>query len=139
MNKDYYKILQVSRTASPDEIKKAYRSLAKKYHPDVNPNKKKATEKFKEISEAYEVLMDQNKKSHFDAFGYTSDLFGAEGFQWNTFTRFSDVNDILDESTMKELSDIFDILLNKYDGENKWIKSIINLFKLGVKDAENKD
>jgi len=130
MNKNDYKILQIPRTASPEEIKKAYRNLAKKYHPDVNPDKKKATEKFKEISEAYEVLMDQSKKSHFDAFGYTSDLFGPGGFQWNSFTRFSDVSDILDESMIKDITSILNTMLDNYDGEKEWIKKIMKLFKL---------
>ncbi len=60
--KDYYKTLGVGRTSSADEIKKAYRKLARKYHPDVNPNDKAAEEKFKEIQEAYEVLADSEKR-----------------------------------------------------------------------------
>lgn len=60
--KDYYKILEVDRNSSQDEIKKAFRKLAKKYHPDLNPNDNKAQEKFKEINEAYEVLGDVEKE-----------------------------------------------------------------------------
>lgn len=67
--KDYYKTLGVARGASTDEIKKAFRKLARKYHPDVNPGDKKAEEKFKEINEAYEVLSDQDKRQKYDTLG----------------------------------------------------------------------
>jgi DnaJ-class molecular chaperone len=67
--KDYYKILGVSRGASADDIKKAFRKLARKYHPDVNPGDKKAEEKFKEINEAYEVLSDPQKRHKYDTLG----------------------------------------------------------------------
>ena len=60
--KDYYKILGVAKTASADEIKKAYRKLARKHHPDVNPNDKTAESKFKELQEAYDVLKDEKKR-----------------------------------------------------------------------------
>ena len=68
-NKDYYKILGVERNASEDEIKSAYRKLAKKYHPDLNKDNPDAAEKFKEINEAYEVLGDEKKRSNYDQFG----------------------------------------------------------------------
>lgn len=67
--KDYYKILGVSRGASADDIKKAFRKLARKYHPDVNPGDKKAEERFKEINEAYEVLSDAQKRQKYDTLG----------------------------------------------------------------------
>ncbi len=67
--KDYYKVLGVSKDASNDEVKKAFRKLARKYHPDVNPGDKKAEEKFKEINEAYEVLSDAEKRKKYDTLG----------------------------------------------------------------------
>ena len=67
--KDYYKILGVSKSASADDIRKAFRKLARKYHPDVNPGDKKAEEKFKEINEAYEVLSDPAKRQKYDTLG----------------------------------------------------------------------
>ena len=73
--RDYYEILGVSKSASADEIKKAYRKLAIKYHPDKNPGDKEAEEKFKEAAEAYEVLSDADKKARYDQFGHA----GVEG------------------------------------------------------------
>lgn len=68
--RDYYEVMGVSRNASEDEIKKAYRSLAKKYHPDLNPGDKTAEQKFKEVNEAYEVLSDKDKRARYDQFGH---------------------------------------------------------------------
>src|ERR671933_568548 len=101
---DYYKVLGVGRDAKPEEIKKAYRRLARKYHPDVNPNDKSAEERFKLISEAHDVLSDQKKRKVYDRFGQYSDNladaaargatggaggrstggFDFEGFDWGT-------------------------------------------------------
>src|SRR5687768_9197581 len=71
--KDYYGALGVKKTASTEEIRKAFRKLARKYHPDVNPGDKKAEEKFKEISEANDVLSDPKKRKIYDQLGYYSD------------------------------------------------------------------
>lgn len=72
-NKDYYATLGVKKTATPEEIRKAFRKLARKYHPDVNPNDKKAEEKFKEISEANDILSDEKKRKVYDQLGFYSD------------------------------------------------------------------
>ena len=71
--KDYYGLLGIKKTATPDEIRKAFRKLARKHHPDVNPGDKKSEEKFKEISEANDVLSDEKKRRVYDALGYYSD------------------------------------------------------------------
>jgi len=68
--RDYYEVLGVSKTASEDEIKKAYRKLARQYHPDLHPDDKECAEKFKEVNEAYEVLSDSTKKARYDQFGH---------------------------------------------------------------------
>lgn len=97
--KDYYNILGIGREADEKQIKKAYRKLARKYHPDLNPNNKEAEQRFKEINEAYEVLSDPDKRKKYDAYGHAAfeaGFQGAEGFRsWpggpggvdSTFTR----------------------------------------------------
>ena len=77
---DYYELLGVKKTSSADEIKKAYRRLARKHHPDLNPGDNAAEKKFKEINEAYEVLSDSKKKAEYDQFGKAS-FDGAQGFE----------------------------------------------------------
>ena len=76
--RDYYEILGVSKSASEEEIKKAYRKMAIKYHPDKNPDNKEAEEKFKEAAEAYEVLSNAQKKAQYDRFGHAG-MGGAAG------------------------------------------------------------
>ena len=80
--RDYYEVLGVSRGASEDEIKKAYKKMARKYHLDLNPGDKTAEEKFKEVNEAYEVLSDADKKARYDQYGHAGvdPNFGAGGF-----------------------------------------------------------
>jgi molecular chaperone DnaJ len=96
--KDYYEVLNIPKSATNDEIKKAYRKMAKKYHPDMNlDNKKEAETKFKEVSEAYEVLMDPQKRQLYDQYGHdgVSQTFRGGGFTWDDFTHFDDLQDIL--------------------------------------------
>ncbi len=95
---DYYNLLGVERSASATEIKKAYRKLAMKYHPDRNPGDTAAEARFKEVSEAYEVLSDENKRRQYDQFGYEGlkSSFGPGGFDFSRdFTHMSDLQDIL--------------------------------------------
>lgn len=94
--RDYYEVLGVSKDASADEIKKAYRKLALKYHPDKNPDDKSAEEKFKEAAEAYEVLSNADKRAKYDRFGHN----GLRGGQ--DFHSYQNVNDIF-----SHFSDIF--------------------------------
>ena len=84
--KDYYEILGVKKDASQEDIKRAYRRFARRYHPDLNPGDKNAEQKFKEINEAYEVLGDPKKRQDYDRFGKTP--FGAEGFEGFTMRDF---------------------------------------------------
>lgn len=94
--RDYYEVLEVSKTATPEEIKKAYRKKAIQYHPDKNPGDKEAEEKFKEAAEAYEVLSDPQKRQRYDQYGFAG-MGGANGFSGggmsmeDIFTHFGDI------------------------------------------------
>lgn len=94
--RDYYEVLGVSKGASEDEIKKAYRQSAKKYHPDLHPGDKDCEEKFKEVNEAYEVLSDADKKARYDQFGHAGvdPNFGAGAGGGSPFGQGIDIDDI---------------------------------------------
>ena len=96
MKRDYYDILGVAKNANADEIKKAYRKMAFKYHPDKHQGDKTAEEKFKEVSEAYEVLSDTKKRSTYDQHGHDGlkGAFGSGGFQWQDFSHQEDISDL---------------------------------------------
>ncbi len=105
--RDYYELLGVPRDASNEEIKKVYRQLARRYHPDVNPGNKEAEEKFKDIGEAYEVLSDQGKRAQYDQFSRywkggsrkqkTDSRSGRSGIEELDFGQFSDFNTFLEQ------------------------------------------
>jgi len=107
--KDYYKILGVERKASDDEIRKAYRKLAKQYHPDYNPNNKQSEDRFKEINEAYEVLSDSKKRSHYDKLGSEYSNWQRRGnpgdFNWDQYGGFPGGNGT--RVNMDDLNEMF--------------------------------
>lgn len=94
--RDYYEVLGVAKTADEAEIKKAYRKLAMQFHPDKNPDNKEAEEKFKEASEAYEILSDKDKRQIYDQYGHAGidSQFGGGGFSWDNFSHFEDISDL---------------------------------------------
>lgn len=120
--KDYYKILGVSKTATQDEIKKAYRKLAVKYHPDKNKGNKEAEDKFKEVNEANEVLSDKEKRKKYDELGenwkYYEQSGNAGGFDWSQYanqgnqghTRYSYEGEFGDAFGNSGFSDFFETL-----------------------------
>jgi len=139
LKKDYYEILGIKRNSDEKEIKKAYRKLAKQYHPDTyKGDKKDAEEKFKEISEAYEVLIDKDKRAKYDQIGHrvADEAFGSEGFNWNNFTHYRDVEDIFgsaifdsffgstSSSGFASRGGIFDFLYRQREGLEKTVRGL---------------
>jgi len=101
--RDYYEVLGLPKTATPEQIKQAYRRLARQYHPDVaKEDPKVAEEKFKEFSEAYEVLADEEKRRRYDQLGFSGveTDFGPGGFSWQNFTHVGDLEDLLGASPL---------------------------------------
>lgn len=112
--RDYYEILGTPKGSSPDEIKKAYRKLAMQYHPDVTKEDPKvAEEKFKEISEAYEVLVDDKKRQLYDQYGHAgvNSQFQDGSFTWSDFSHMGDLHDIFGD--MGGFGNIFDMLFGR--------------------------
>ncbi|MBD1996900.1 DnaJ domain-containing protein [Leptolyngbya sp. FACHB-541] len=110
--KDYYAILGVNKTASADEIKKAYRKLARQYHPDMNPGDKSAEARFKEVSEAYEVLSDSDKRQKYDQFGQYWKQAGSGGWPSGAGTDFGG----FDFSQYGSFDDFINELLGRFGG-----------------------
>src|ERR687884_1384244 len=99
IKRDYYEVLGVGRSATTEEVKRAYRKLALQYHPDRNPNNPQAEARFKEVNEAYEVLSDDTKRRQYDTFGHAGTAGGIPGFDFGSFGGgFSgNLNDIFEQ------------------------------------------
>ena len=109
--KDYYKVLGINRTATPEEIKKAYRKLAMKYHPDRNPDNKLAEDKFKDLNEANEVLSDPQKRARYDQLGESYSSWqragGSNNFNWEDWTRATGGGNRVPVNNYENLEDLF--------------------------------
>lgn len=139
MKKDYYEILEVQKTATAAEIKKAYRKQALKYHPDKNPGDKEAEEKFKLAAEAYEVLSDENKRSQYDRFGHAAFENAGGGYHSTMDDIFSHFGDIFGGrfSGFSGFSGFGDAGQVRMRGENLRIRVKVTLEDI-VKGAEKK-
>jgi len=122
--RDYYEVLGVNREATEDQIRQAYRKLARKYHPDVNPNDKTAEDKFKEINEAYEVLSDKEKRSKYDRLGANwkngADFTPPPGWEQVDFSQGFPA----EEAGGGIFSDFFDMLFGNRAGEQRTRRSM---------------
>ena len=131
MSKNYYKLLGISKTASDKEIKKAYRKLARKWHPDINPGNKKAEEKFKEISSAYDCLRDKKKRKLYDEFGEDSLNAGfnadatREYKQWKSAEQQKGGFSSAESGKYQSYEDVFGDLFGFSTGESGFASSMV--------------
>ena len=116
MAKDYYEILETTKSATADEIKKNYRKLARKYHPDVNPNSKEAENKFKALSEAYAVLSDPEKRKEYDAIGHDAFTNSGHGYNFRNMN-YEDMRSFNFGGTSFE--DLFGDIFGNFGGSGK--------------------
>ena len=134
--RDYYEVLGVSRDASPDEIKKAYRKLAVKYHPDKNPGNAAAEEKFKEASNAYEVLSDPKKRQIYNQRGHAGvNDMGFHGFT-NMDDIFSNFGDIFGRTVFGNFGDVFGDVFNRQAPGNPQTQAMDTRIKLTISFVE---
>ena len=134
--RDYYEVLGVSRDASPDEIKKAYRKLAVKYHPDKNPGNAAAEEKFKEASNAYEVLSDPKKRQIYNQRGHAGvNDMGFHGFT-NMEDIFSNFGDIFGRTVFGNFGDVFGDVFHRQAPGNPQTQAMDTRIKLTISFVE---
>ncbi len=134
--RDYYEVLGVSRDASPDEIKKAYRKLAVKYHPDKNPGNATAEEKFKEASNAYEVLSDPKKRQIYNQRGHAGvNDMGFHGFT-NMDDIFSNFGDIFGRTVFGNFGDVFGDVFNRQAPDKPQTQAMDTRVKLTISFVE---
>jgi len=134
MSKDYYNVLGVDKSASADEIKKSYRKMAMKYHPDKNPDNAEAEEKFKDISEAYSVLSDDTKKANYDQYG-DADGRMHQGFDMNDFMRNFNMGDMFGGGSPFGGGNPFDGFGNQQRATMKRGSDLRVLIKIDIKDV----
>lgn len=139
MDKDYYKILGINRKASLSDIKKSYRKLARKYHPDLNPGDKTSEAKFKEIQEAYSVLSDPKKRNQYDQFGFVGDV-PPGGPQYRTYTsgfEGFDFSDFGTSSFRDFFENIFGTTSRRTQQRVERGEDLLYTMKIGFLDAIN--